>query len=200
MNIHFEYGFIFDQEISNITGLPQDPQLVSQMELWTPLVNERWKNEGQPLLKKACEISGLQFKQSEAKCILTLSDFVSMSHPFIVNVKKYVANNNLDFLTEVIFHEALHILLTDNCKVWPTQLTHQFSEQNPTVAAHLHLMALERMTHLAFKHHKRIDQIAGWYNTIGDGYDLAWQSIANDETCQALINEFRDESQWGKTL
>ncbi len=64
--------------------------------------------ERQVPLLTACELSGFSFKQSEIKEILTVSDFVSMSHPFIINVKKHVDEFNIDSLVEIVFHEVTH--------------------------------------------------------------------------------------------
>lgn len=109
-------------EIAELSGKQIDIEMATLMDDFVPKLSQLWQERGQPLIELEVSISGLSFKQEEGKCILTLSEFVSMSHPLIVNVKKYLDGFNAELLVELIFHEVLHILLTDNWQVWLTTL------------------------------------------------------------------------------
>lgn len=87
MKIRFEYSGIFDMEIVELSGKELDDKLVSSVEAFIPSLEQQWNEHGQPLVDLAIKLSGLSFKQKEAKCILTVSSFSSMSHPLVVNVK-----------------------------------------------------------------------------------------------------------------
>lgn len=197
MKLRFEYSSIFDSEIAELTGKKIDESLTASMDAFIPRLTQQWQERGQPLVDRAVELSGLAFKQSEAKCTLTLSDFVSMSHPLIVNVKKYLNGSaDAEFLNEVIFHELLHVLLTDNWQVWPTSLIQKHSADDEIVAAHLHLMAIERGVHNSLQNYPQLQVIDEWYRRIGNGYDIAWETVSRDNLFQEFIAELRDESQW----
>jgi hypothetical protein len=119
-----------------------------------------------------------------------------MSHPFIVNVSKYLESNDLDILEETVFHEALHILLADNWKVWPTELIKKHGGSNPEIDAHLHLMSLELATHLHLGNLDRLEKIDRWYGKIGGGYLSAWNMVKSDNLHVEFIRELGDANQW----
>lgn len=197
MKLRLEYSSIFDAEIACLTGDELDDKLTASVEAFLPELDQQWMAQGQPLVDLAIKLSGLTFKQNEARCTLTVSSFVSMSHPLIVNVKKYIGTSDIKFLNEVIFHEVLHVLLTDNWKVWPTNLIKKHSNENKIVAAHLHLMSIERAIHLGLKNHHHLEAIGRWYQKMGGGYELAWATICKDGLDKEFLEELRDGSQWG---
>ncbi len=199
MNIIFEYSPIFDQHISELMGTKLDEAAVSWVEGFLPEFSQRWNDAGTTLLDTACSVSGFKFKHSEMKCIVTVSDFVSMSHPFIVNVKKYRGVSNRDFLLEVVFHEALHILLTDNWKVWPTNLLKEHAGGDRDVEAHLHLMSVELATHMRLGNVDRLVEIDHWYEKIGGGYSAAWNIVRGEEKFKDFLGELKDPTQWQST-
>lgn len=199
MKIHFEYSTIFDQHISELMGTTLDEKVVLQVEKMIPRLNEEWQKQGDILLSTASELSEFRFNQSEMKCIVTVSEFVSMSHPLIVNVKKYLDRSNIDFLMEVVFHELLHVLLTDNWKVWPTELLKKHSNQDRTIESHLHLMSLERATHIKLGNHRRLEEISLWYEMIGGSYIKSWIIVNENENFLNFVSELKDNTQWGRT-
>lgn len=119
-----------------------------------------------------------------------------MSHPLILNIKKYLNGASSELLNEVVFHEILHILLTDNWKVWPTNLIKKYSGANQTVATHLHLMSIERAVHLSMQNYDQLNTVERWYLEIGNGYDIAWKTISANDLYQEFILELKDNSQW----
>lgn len=198
MQIRFEYSHIFDLEIANLSGQALDEKLANSVEAFIPVLEQKWNETGQPLVSLATKLTGLSFQQKETKCILTVSSFVSMSHPLIVNVKKYIEGSAMDFLIEVIFHEVLHILLTDNWKVWPTELIKKHAGDDDIVAAHLHLMSIERAVHLHLQNQDHLGEVGRWYQRIAGGYDVAWAKISHNDLFQEFLAELKDGSQWGK--
>lgn len=200
MKINFEYSPIFDQHISQIMGTLLDEKKTIAVNEMISTLNEEWKKRGAILLHTACNLSGFSFKQSEMKGIVTVSDFVSMSHPLIINVKKYIEKFDIDSLIEVVFHEVLHILLTDNWKVWPTVLLKEHGCNNRTIETHLHLMSLEKATHLELENYQCLKDIGLWYQKIGGPYQKAWAIIEENENFRLFINELKDNTQWGQSI
>jgi hypothetical protein len=199
MKILFEHSRIFDERISRIMGDKIDETKLSLVDVFSTKINALWAVNGERLLQTASDLSGFSFKQSEAKCTVTVSKFSSMSHPLILNVAKYVENPNrgaFEEIEETLFHELLHVLLSDNYKVWPTRSVEKYFMNDPNIAAHLHLMSLEKLTHLHLGNVERIKMIERWYERIGGIYQKAWSLISNDDKYLEFLSELNDPDQW----
>ena len=158
---------------------------------------KKWNSEGAKLISLANSLSNLSFKQKEMKCILTVSDFESISHPLIINVKNFIEDESkMSLFVDTVFHELLHVLLTDNCLNGAMDLVKKHANDNPVVMAHLHLMSLERAVHEKLKNFEKIADIEGWYNKIGEGYEVAWQTISNQNLYKEFIKDLHNESHW----
>ncbi len=93
----------------------------------------------------------------------------------------------------------LHILLTDNWKVWPTNLLKEYGGNNQTIETHLHLMSLEKATYLKLQNHQRLKEIEFWYQRIGGPYQKAWAIIKENEKFRLFVNELKENTQWGQS-
>ncbi len=196
MKINFEYSYIFDLEISERSGLKINDDAVNLVESFILKYKPIWNQEGLLLLTEAKKISGFDFKQQEMKCLFTLSDFCSMSHPLVVNIKKYINADEISNLSEIVFHELLHVLLTDNWKVWPTPLIKEFSGNNRIIAAHLHLMSVQLAVHKSLSNNEQLSKITEDYDRIGRGYDECWKIVNENDRYLQFIDELQDKSLW----
>lgn len=201
MKITFEHSGTFDEYIAGLRGAVLDESMAAKIDPFLSRLNDHWKKVGACLLTTACEVSGFDFKLSETRCTVTVGDFVSMSHPFIVNISKHLNSPDLDEVEEIIFHESLHILLTDNWKVWPTELVKKHGRSNSEIEAHLHLMSLEFAVHQRLGNFERLNWIGSWYERIGGGYFAAWNTIKSDDRYREFVHELKDSTQWqAKTI
>ncbi len=96
----------------------------------------------------------------------------------------------------MIFHELLHILLTDNYKAWPTNMISSVKTDDRTIQSHLHLMSLQRAVYSSLNDKETISLVTDWYKRIGGAYNKTWELISDSNKYNEFIEEFRDPSQW----
>ncbi|WP_413574681.1 hypothetical protein ACLVWU_10665 [Bdellovibrio sp. HCB290] len=188
----FESGWLLDESIAEIEGSSLNDEAIAETSSRLPEFQESWDHLGPRLLEPVMTNFGITFAEQDIKAFLLCGKLHSQSHPLLINVKRYLAclNNTPDPMhefVEVVFHELLHILLQDRLSAWPTPSIKQFEDENFEVQAHLHLMSLQKFSHM--KSGRDIKSLEKWYGDIGPNYSRAWGLISDDRTFKTLLDE-----------
>lgn len=195
-DLAFAYGRIYDESCADGFGLAK-PDLASARlnPTWATEIKERlpdfqsmWKRDGAPLAQELVRFFGKGFARKEL--VVTLSACratPSMGTPLILNVTHFLKTYMVARPTQgsaefavLLFHELLHVWLTEHLPATTPLLTKYAAESLPT-RNHLHLVAIQRYLMRKLKRQDMLDFMKSDYVKMGGGHKRAWDIVEQEE-------------------
>ena len=197
-----EYAAAFDYrvcpQINNAT--PITDQMVLKLDNILSSFTANWNQDNQNFWKVIYETLNKNYPDRELKASLTLcSSFPgAIAYPLMINASPFIRTQAppLYLLTNLIFHEMLHIFLINhypstNPPLFNTPLLIKYSNENMVVKMHLHLFSLQYSVYKSLAREKElIDFIQ---RTADPDFARAWTIVQNEEV-QSFIEELKERN------
>jgi hypothetical protein len=112
MKINFNYSNIYDELLTHMSRNNYDNKQYLEMEAKTLEFSKYFKENENKIIKEIENISGLKFNSNVNCFVVKHLGFRAISNPLTIKFTK-----DFKYLTAVLAHELIHILLNDNEKV-----------------------------------------------------------------------------------
>ncbi len=198
--VYFDYGFVpFDRACESLKGSEIDKAMVEEMSQRVGEFQEHWDVYGTPMIEMIIKEVGKPFRYRDIIATMSVCDFYSMSHPLILNMRRFLKNgpeaqphSKQRFLALVV-HELLHIYIS-NIGLEGLPMAEKYKDEPFSVRSHVYLMALMKMMYLK----------SGQVNAYQDMLDLekeknrpiylrSWEIVNELEDYQAFVKELREK-------
>lgn len=149
--IFFESGYLLD---SNYERAVANQSKIASM---APVFQEAWDRVGAAFLQATQSEIKVSFRRTELTASLIMHPEVfSCSHPFLININRFMdfdvsSEDQVIEFCELVYHEALHILLDDNFPdltdrraIRLSKLISELPDEDDVVVSHLHLYAIQQ--------------------------------------------------------
>jgi hypothetical protein len=190
--VMFQSGWLLDDSIAEIAGTSISPEATHEISERLLEFQSLWNEQGPQLLRAIVLAFPLRFREKDINAFLVCGPLFSQSHPLLINVKYFLRSLHqtpepMYSFIETVLHELLHILLQDCLQRWPTPAVTELAEDNFEIAAHLHLMTLQKFAHESTD--KTTAHLTEWYQLMGSTYARTWELVNDPPTYARLLNE-----------
>lgn len=195
--VRFDYGFVpFDRACSKATGKEIPQEQIAELESRLASFQEHWDEEGPRLLEATIAATGKPFIQQHLTAVMSLCDFPSMSHPLLLNMRRFLNSGPEDpprskssFLS-LVFHELLHIYVTETLEKSP--LIEKYADEPGSVKSHMHLMAIMKKVYLQLGLEDELAELVA-KDAGRPIYARSWQIVNELEGYQPFVDELKAE-------
>lgn len=194
--VRLDYGFVpFDRTCSKITDSEIKEEWIAELQKRLPEFQKLWDTEGPRIMETIIEETGVRFEQREMQVTLTLCKFPSMSHPLLVNARRFLNSFSdekprpLFMFTALVVHELLHNYSYNILENAP--LRQKYSQEPFSVQSHIYLMALMKMAYLKLGLESELAAIIENNVRYGGVYKRAWEIVNDIEGYQAFVDEIK---------
>jgi hypothetical protein len=158
-----------------------------------------WEGEGHRLLDTTEAITGKTFRPQEITARLTLCDIPSETTGMNVVINmRYALKSftpspvSVRYKVETLFHELLHVFLTQN-PVGDSVLLKEHAAEPERTRDHLHLLALQKAVLLRLHEDETLQETIAVDSELPGGYyKRAWEIVnANDTAYLNYVAEIR---------
>ncbi len=136
LKINIRYGKLLDPFFKDSVKInypdyvfPNEDEVLKKVELF----KEIWSKEGGSFINEICRITKLKFKRNTIDCFIITATPKDLSAPLVIR-SRY---NEQEFL-DSMYHELVHILLTDN----NVKKIEEFKNESSTTINHIHVFAI----------------------------------------------------------
>ena len=112
MKLNFNYSQVYDELLSYMSRNNFDNKQIIELETFCIELSKYWDNLNNKIVKEIEKVSSLKFKSNVDCFVVKHLGYRAISDPFTVKVHK-----DFNYLTGVIIHELIHILIRDNEKI-----------------------------------------------------------------------------------
>jgi len=112
MKINFEYSQVYDELLSYMSRNNYNNKQYLEMEKNVIEFNSYFNDYQNKIIKEIEKVSGLKFKNNVNCFIVKHLGYRAISYPLTIKF-----NKDFKYLTAILAHELIHILLKDNEKV-----------------------------------------------------------------------------------
>ena len=137
MKLNFQYSQVYDELLSYMSRNNFDNKQILELETFTIRLSNHWKNLNDKVVKEIEKVSGLKFNSHVDCFIVKHLGYRAISDPFTIKM-----NKEFNYLTAVIIHELIHILLKDNQKI--LNLVNKKFNQDNDFKVHFPILLIER--------------------------------------------------------
>lgn len=123
---------------------------------------------------------------------------MSMSQPLMVNTKRFLKSYSntespspIHGFVDVTFHELIHNFLDENFDPSRSILIKKYKNEDDSVLAHIHLMALQKALYNNLNRPEMIEWIEVFYKQIGKSYLRSWEIVNKLENYQEFVKEVK---------
>ena len=195
--VHMNYGYIpFDRSCSDLTDYQIRPAEIEELTGRVAEFQAAWNAQGPALLGAVIEETGKPFLQCEMRATMTLCHYRSMSHPLLLNMRRFLRSTgegeprSMSLFVGLVFHELLHTYVVDHLNKSP--LAEKYSEEPGSVISHIHLNALMKMAYLKLGLQEELACIIEKDNMLGRPiYKRAWEIVNQIEGHEAFVAELK---------
>ena len=138
MKLNFQYSQVYDELLSYMSRNNFDNKQILELETFTIQLSNYWNKINNKILKEIEKVSGLKFKKDVDCFIVKHFGYRAISDPFTIKM-----NKDFNYLTGIIIHELIHILLKDNEKILGL-VNKKFSSQDNDFKVHFPVLLIER--------------------------------------------------------
>jgi hypothetical protein len=192
-SITMSYAAEFDAACSQQTKYQIDPAWIEELKSRLPEMNAAWSKEGPTLLSTSEAIVGRPFRDKQVNISLSVCSMPSMAEPMLINMRfslKSFTPEPLpeDVTTGIMFHELLHRYL-DGLIPQNGALLLKYRDEDETVKAHLHLLALQEGVYLKLGRIQTLRRVIAKDRDLPNkSYGRAWD-IVDSEKYESFISE-----------
>ncbi|WP_420320375.1 hypothetical protein [Flagellimonas sp.] len=197
--VTFNYNFIpFDRTCARITNVEIEETWIKELHENLDKFRQAWGALGPQLLAKTVQKTGRPFKQKELHAAMSLCDINSMSHPLLINMRRflYTSTDNkpefLDFFVALVFHELMHIYVYDiRSEIGTTPLLEKYQREKISVINHLHLVALIKNAYIQLGMEPFLEKLIEEDSKLGPIYARSWEIVNELEDYRHFIDELK---------
>ncbi|TXN37753.1 hypothetical protein FVB32_05540 [Flagellimonas hymeniacidonis] len=197
--VTFHYSYIpFDRSCAKFTEFEIKEEWIEELYVKMDTLQGLWNHQGPTLLQNTVNIVGKSFLKKEVHATMTLCKFGSMSHPFLLSMRKYLSTATGDdprpnyHFVGTVFHEILHIYVFDLLKDKENvPLLEKYGDEPNSVRNHLHLMALFKKAYLQAGMKKELEGMTERYVALDGIYGRAWEIVDHLEDHEDFIEELK---------
>ena len=200
-HLYFTYSGVFDFMCAKVQKQKINKIQQKEVRERLPEFQAIWDTDAEALLSTLVDATGKPFAHKEMRVTLTVCNFVSISNPFIVNIKSFLNNRPSGRRTwppiafvNLTFHEFIHTYVVENLDWRNSPLLKKYKNQGESnrVLSHLHLMALQKAVYLRLGRTDLIAAAETLYKDIIKGdYARSWKIIDEIENYQSFVDEFK---------
>ena len=193
--LFFHYSHLYDEICA--TNNPVTPSWAEEAQSRENEFAALWEKEAPTLMGQLFKDFGKGFSRKELTATLSVCHGGgSFSAPLVLDVtwylKTYMGAKPLrpDYaFVDLVFHELLHTWVDENLK-YPSPLLIKYRDESPSVRAHLHLMAVQKLIYIELGRTDMLNWINWLYPRMVGAYPRAWQ-IVNKEGYEAFVAELK---------
>src|SRR3989344_3610590 len=109
MKLNFQYSQVYDELLSYMSRNNFNNKQILELETFAILLSNHFKDKQNKIIKEIERVSGLKFSGNVNCFIVKHLGYRAISDPLTVKM-----NKDFNYLTAVVIHELIHILLKDN--------------------------------------------------------------------------------------
>jgi len=196
-SVKFDYHFVpFDRACSELGKTEIPVERIEELNERLGEFQKHWDQEGARLLEAMIAATGKPFKQTELVAVMSLCEFPSMSHPLLINMRRFLESGpedpprSMSSFLSLVFHELLHIYVDDNLENSP--LSEKYAEEPGSVKSHMHLMAMMKKVYLQLGLEAELQQVINEDRKAGRPiYLRSWEIVNELEGYQPLVDELK---------
>jgi hypothetical protein len=195
-SVTLSYAAEFDQACAQQTRYQIDPAWVSELIKRLPEFIADWAKDGPALLRASEEIVGKPFQEKQLWISLSTCSLPSASDPLLVNMRFSLKSFTPtpipeDVTVSIIFHEILHRYLLGRIPA-SSPLLLKYKDEDDTVKAHLHLLALQKGVYLKLSRVPTLQRVIEKDRELPNkAYTRAWEIVNSREHYQSFLAELR---------
>ena len=195
-SVTLSYAAEFDQACAQQTKYQIDHAWVSELSMRLPEFTSDWVKDGPTLMRTSEEIVGKPFQEKQLWVSLSVCSLPSASDPLLVNMRfslKSFTPTPLpeDVTVSIIFHEILHRYLLGRIPA-NSPLLLKYGDEDDTVRAHLHLLALQKAVYLKLGREATLQRVIEKDRELPNkSYTRAWEIVNSRENYQSFLAELR---------
>src|SRR3989344_7956797 len=138
MRINFEYSQIYDELLTYMSRNNYDNRQYLEMLRNTLEFEKNWRKNEKRIEKEIEKVSGLKLSK-EVRCFIVKHlGYRAISYPLTIKFTK-----DFKYLTAVLTHELIHILLKDNKKIL-SLVNKKFNDKENDFKIHFPVLLIER--------------------------------------------------------
>ena len=138
MKINFEYSQVYDELLTHMAHNQYNNKQFLEMQTSTLEFEKYWKKTENKIIKEIQKVSGLKFNK-ESKCFIVKHlGFRAISYPLTIRFTK-----DFKYLTAVLIHELIHVLLMNNKKTL-NLVKKKFNDEENDTKIHFPVLIIER--------------------------------------------------------
>ena len=138
MKISFEYSSVYDELLTHMTKNQYNNEQFLEMQSNSLKFEKHWRKNEDKITKEIQKVSGLKFNQNVKCFIVKHLGFRAISYPLTIKFTK-----DFKYLTAVLIHELIHILLMNNEKIL-NLVKKKFSYYENDIKIHFPVLLIER--------------------------------------------------------
>ena len=138
MKINFEYSQVYDELLTYMSRDNYDNKQFLEMQSATLEFEKYFKKNEIEIIRKIEKISGLKFGK-DVKCFIVKHlGFRAISYPLTIKFSK-----DFKYLTAVLIHELIHIILMNNNNILKL-VNQKFADEEKDFKIHFPVLLIER--------------------------------------------------------
>ena len=138
MKLNFQYSQVYDELFNYMSRNSFDNSQILELEAFTIQLSNHFKDKQNKIIKEIEKVSGLKFSINVKCFIVKHLGYRAISDPFTVKM-----NKDINYLTAVIIHELVHILLRDN-QTMLKLVNKKFAHEENDFKIHFPVLLIER--------------------------------------------------------
>ena len=138
MKLNFQYSQIYDELFSYMSRNDFNNKQILELETFTIQLSNYWGRINNKVLKEIEKVSDLKFNNNVNCFVVKHLGYRAISEPFTIKMYK-----DFNYLTGVIIHELVHILLRDNQKILKI-VNEKFVHEGNDFKIHFPVLLIER--------------------------------------------------------
>jgi len=138
MKLNFQYSQVYDELLTYMSRNNFENKQILELETFTIQLSNYFKDKQSKIVKEIERVSGLKFSSNVNCFIVKHLGYRAISDPFTVKV-----NKNFNYLTGVLIHELIHILLKNNQTILKL-VNNKFKHEENDFKIHFPVLLIER--------------------------------------------------------
>lgn len=150
------------------------------------VLTNAWIKYEKKVLNAISDVTGLQYKRNEIDVYIVSGNLRTFSRPIVMK-----SGYSPDFFVNVLIHELIHCIYSDNKKLIGKAL--HYPHENHNVSVHVYLNAILKYIFIdVLNEPERLHLDISKVSKSKLGYDIAWD-IVEKSNYKALIEEFKSK-------
>ena len=198
--LFLDYGYVpFDRACESLKDKKIDEALVKEMSERAEEFQQHWDSYGVPLLQDIVNEIGKPFKYRDLVATMSVCEFYSMSHPLIVNMRRFLKAGPREtphpkhMFISLVLHELLHIYI-HGIGTSDLPLGKKYQDEPFSVQSHIYLMAVLKMVLLKNGMEAEFQAILDFDRELNRPiYLRSWEIVHELEDYRQFVEELKSK-------